>query len=113
MNAKDNLASIKMGDKHREKGNIREESKGKKREIGDHPSNHDGVKKREDKAKQMVKFTPLVMLVGKILMQIKDDYSLKWPKPLHSLPNVRDKKKYCNFHRDHGHYRKDYKDLKE
>lgn len=53
------------------------------------------------------------MLVEKILMQIKDNYSLKWPKPLHSLPNVRDKKKYCRFHRDHGHYMEDCRDLME
>ena len=67
----------------------------------------------EEKAQRTVKFTPLVMLVEKILMQIKDDYSLKWPKPLHSLPNVRDKKKYCRFHRDHGHYMEDCRDLME
>ena len=46
------------------------------------------------------------MPVDKILMQIQDDHTLKWPKPLYSSPSVRDKKKYCCFH-------KDYKDLKE
>ena len=35
-------------------------------------------------------------------------------KPLHSSPNVRDKKKYCcQFHKDYGHYTEDCKDLKE
>ena len=34
-------------------------------------------------------------------------------KLLHSSPNVHSKKKYCHFHRDHGHYMEDYKDLKE
>ena len=33
--------------------------------------------------------------------------------PLHSSPNVRDKKKYCRFHKDHDHYTEDCKDLKE
>ena len=53
------------------------------------------------------------MLVDKILMQIKDEHYLKWPRPLHSSPHVRDKNKYCRFHKDHGHYTKDYRDLKE
>ena len=53
------------------------------------------------------------MPIGKILMQIKDEHYLKWPKPLHSSPNVHDKKKYCRFHRDHGHYTEDCWDLKE
>ena len=53
------------------------------------------------------------MPIGKILVQIKDDHHLKWPKPLHSSPNVWDKRKYCCFHKDHGHYTENYEDLKE
>ena len=53
------------------------------------------------------------MSVDKILAQIKDEHYLKRPRPLHSSPNVRDKKKYCRFHKDHGHYIEDCKDLKE
>ena len=53
------------------------------------------------------------MLVDKIFAWIKDEHYLKWPKSLHSSPNVRDKKKYCRFHKDHDHYTKDYRDLKE
>ena len=52
------------------------------------------------------------MLIDKILAQIKDEHYLKWPRPLHSSPNVRNKK-YCCFHKDHGHYSKDCRDLKE
>ena len=59
----------------------------------------------------MVKFNHLVMPVDKILMHIKDEHYLKWPRPLHSSPNVCDKKKYSRFHKDHGHYIEDCKDL--
>ena len=33
--------------------------------------------------------------------------------PLHSSPNVRDKKKYYSFHKDHNHYTEDCRDLKK
>ena len=72
----------------------------------------DGGKRKDKKAPPMVKFTPLIMPVDKILAQIKDEHYLKWPRPLHSSPNVRNKK-YCRFHKDHDHYTKDCRDLKE
>ena len=53
------------------------------------------------------------MPVDKILMQIKDDHALKWPKLLHFLPIIRIKKKYCRFHKDYGHYTEDCRDLKK
>ena len=59
------------------------------------------------------KIHSLVMLVDKILVQIKDEHYLKWPRPLHPSPNVHDKKKYCCFHKDHDHYTKDCRDLKK
>ena len=60
-----------------------------------------------------MKFTLLVMPVDQILTEIRDEPSLKWPRPLHSSPNVRDKRKYCRFHKDHGHYTEDYRDLEQ
>ncbi|XP_022861072.1 uncharacterized protein LOC111381515 [Olea europaea var. sylvestris] len=36
-------------------------------------------------------------------MEIKDLKELKWPPRLRSLPENRDKTKYCDFHGDHGH----------
>ena len=52
------------------------------------------------------------MPINKILVQIKDEQYLKWPRPLHLSPNMYDKKKYCRFHKDHDHYTEDCKDLK-
>ena len=68
---------------------------------------------KDERTPQMVKFTPLVMPVDKILTHIKDKHYLKWPRPLHSSPNVQDKKKYCRFHKDHGHLIEECRDLKE
>ena len=46
-------------------------------------------------------------------MQIKDNPALKWPKPLSSSSKRRDTKKYCCFHKDHGHYTDECQELKE
>ena len=105
MNAEDVLAAIRDVEKTTDKGKKEDDCRGQKRERPDCRTS-DGSKRKDEKTR-MVKFTPLVMPVDKILTQIKDEHCLKWPRPLHSSPNVRDKKKYCRFHKDHGHYIED------
>ena len=70
-------------------------------------------KSSPDAPKKKMNFTSLVMPVDKILMQIKDEPGLKWPKLLSTSSRKRDPKKYCRFHKDHGHYTDEYRDLKE
>ena len=70
-------------------------------------------KSNSDTLKKMMNFTPLVMPADKILMQIKDESGLKWPKPLSTSSRKRDPKKYCRFHKDHSHYTNEFRDLKE
>nr|XP_023911602.1 uncharacterized protein LOC112023219 [Quercus suber] len=112
MNAEDALAAIKDIKKSNEKGRKEDDRIGRKREHSDRQNSNRG-KRKDDKAPRTIKFTPSVMFVDKILAQIKDEHYLKWPRPLHSSPNVRDKKKYCHFHKDHGRYIEDCRDLKE
>ena len=112
MNVEDTVAAIRDVEKPGDKGRKDDECTRQKRE---HPDCRivDGNRRKDDKSAWVVKFTPLVMPIDKILMLIKDEHYLKWPRPLHSSPNVHDKNKYCRFHKDHGHYTKDYVDLKE
>ena len=112
MNTNDALAAIRDEEKPNEKERKEEDWMGWKKERGDRQG-IDGNKRKDDKTPQTVKFTPLVVPVDNILAQIKDEHYLKWPRPLHSSPNVRDKKKYCRFHKDHDHYTEDCIDLKE
>ena len=112
MNAEDALVAIKDVEKISEKGREENDQRGWKRERLDRQTN-DGAKRKDKKAPQMIKFTLLIMPVDKILAQIKDEYYLKWPRPLHLSPNVCDKKKYCHFYKDHDHYTEDCRDLKE
>ncbi|XP_050281620.1 uncharacterized protein LOC126722505 [Quercus robur] len=112
MNVEDALATIKDVEKPGDKTKKEDESRGQKRERPNH-RNNDKNRKKDDKGPRTVRFTPLVMPVDKILTQIKDEHYLKWPRPLHSSPNVRDKNKYCRFHKDHSHNTEDCRDLKE
>ena len=112
MNAKDALVAIKDVEKPRDKAKKEDDHRGQKKEHPDR-RNNDRNRRKDDKGPRTVRFTPLVMLVDKILTQIKDEHYLKWPRPLHSSPNIRDKNKYCQFHKDHGHNTEDCRDLKE
>ena len=111
MNAKDTLATIEHVQKSNGRERKEDEHRGQKRERTDR-QNTNGNKWKDDKTPWMLKFTPLVMPINKILGKIKDENYLKWLMPLHSSPNVRDKK-YWSFHKDHSHCTEDCRDLKE
>nr|XP_023905295.1 uncharacterized protein LOC112017062 [Quercus suber] len=107
MNAEDALAAIDEAEKTKEKKNEKgDDRRGQRRDRADR-RNDDGNRRKDDKKPRQTKFTPLVMPVDQILTEIKDDQCLKWPRPLQSPPSVHDKRKYCRFHKDHGHYTED------
>ena len=112
MNVEDVVAIIRDVEKSGDKGRKDDERRGQKRERPDRQI-IDVNRRKDDKGTWTVKFTPLVMPIDKILIQIKDEHYLKWPRPLHSSPHICNKNKYCHFHKDHGHYTEDCQDLKE
>ena len=57
-------------------------------------------------------FTSLLMYPSKILMKVKNDFILRWPKPMRSNPYGRNKNKYCRFHKKHGHETDECRNLK-
>ena len=111
MNAEDAVAAIRDDEKPGDKGRKDDERRGQKRECPNHRITN-ANRLRDDKGTRTVKFTPLVMPIDKILMQIKDEHYLKWLRPFHLSPHIRDKNKYYHFHKDHGHYTENCWDLK-
>ena len=79
MNDEDAVAAIRDVEKPGDKGRKDDERRGQKRERPNHRT-ADENRRKDDKSTRAVKFTPLVMPIDKILMQIKDEHYLKWPR---------------------------------
>ena len=114
MNAKDAIIA-----KKRKKVEQTESDLARHTEQGPRPKKaRTGEKKDRDNRKtspssgRNQNYTPLIAPLDQVLMQIKDDPSLKWPKKMKGDPNKRNKNKYYRFHRDHGHDTDECYDLK-
>ena len=56
---------------------------------------------------------PLNAPIAQLLTEIKHEEFIKWPSKIKTDPRKRNKNKYCEFHRDHGHNTEDCFHLKE
>lgn len=83
----------------------------KKAKVGE-KRDRDGKKARSSLGRYS-NYTPLNTSLDQVLMQIKDDPSLKWRERMKGYLNKRNKSKHCRFHRDHGHDIDECYDLKQ
>ena len=83
MNAEETLAAIDGAEKTKEKKKEKENDRRGQKRDRTNQQNDKGNRWREDKDPCPMKFTPLVMPVDQILMEIRDEPSLKWPRPLY------------------------------
>ena len=110
MNAEDALLAQEERPKKRERQEDTQQDQGqKKARTGD---------RRDERCpkslgRRFTSFTPLTAPIDQVLMQIKDEEALTFPRKLKSDPNKWSKNKYCRFHRDHGHDTADCYDLKQ
>ena len=115
MNAEDTIiAKKKKKGEQLENGYIHHPEQGpcpKKAKIGE-KGDHDG-KKAGLSSGRYSNYTPLNASLDQVLMQIKDNPSLKWPERMKGDPSKRNKSKYYRFHRDHGHNMDEWYDLKQ
>ncbi|XP_057484584.1 uncharacterized protein LOC130770949 [Actinidia eriantha] len=56
---------------------------------------------------------PLNTPIAQVLIEIKHEEFIKWSKKIKTDPCKRNKNKYCEFYRDHGHNTEDCFQLKE
>ena len=63
----------------------------------------DRENKKVSSSARSQQYTPLNMPLEQVIMQIKNDRSLKWSEIMKGDPNKRNRNKYYHFHKDHGH----------
>ena len=104
MNAEDAIIAKKRKGAERVEADLPRPDQGlrpKKAKTGER-KNRDS-RKAGPSSRRSQHYTPLNASLDQVLMQIKDDPSLKWLEKMKGDPNKRNKNKYCRFHRDHGH----------
>ena len=112
MNAKDVVLVKEMkGKRKRDEGtSSNRDKKNETQSVGQTTGNKKELPNRKPK---FTNFTPLIMPIKQVLMQIRDNPSLQWLKPISTLIERRDKNKYCRFHKDHGHRTDECRHLKD
>ncbi|XP_058111220.1 uncharacterized protein LOC131254244 [Magnolia sinica] len=108
-NARKNVQVPEMNDKGKRprNGEAQPSNKG----TDDHaPHNRLPNKRPEGKFHS---YTPLNASAEQILLDIRGEKLLNWPICMRADSDHRDKRKYCRFHRDHGHNTADCVDLKD
>ena len=110
INAEDMLLAREDKPRKREKlEDARQEQGRKKPRTGDRRDE----KRSKPPGGRFTNFTPLNAPLDQVLMQIKDEGTLMFPRKLKSDPTKRSRNKYCRFHHDHGHDTADCYDLKQ
>ena len=110
MNAEDALSvQEEKPRKRKRQDDTRQDQGRKKARTGDRRDEH----RPKPSGGRFTSFTPLTAPVDQVLMQIKDEEALTYPRKLKGDPNKCSKDKYCHFHRDHGYDMADCYDLKQ
>ena len=110
MNVKDALLAREDKPRKRERLEDARQDQGRKK-----PRTGDRRDERRSKPPRgrFTSFTPLNAPLDQVLMQIKDEGALTFPRNLKSDPTKRSRNKYCRFHCDHDHGTANCYDLKQ
>ena len=110
MNVEDALLAREEKPKKRERlEDARQDQGRKKPRMGDRRDE----RRPKPSGGRFISFTPLNAPLNQVLMQIKDEGTLTFPRKLKSDSSKRSRNKYCRFHHDHDHDTADCYDLKQ
>lgn len=93
MNAEDVVIMKEMTSK-RKRGERTSSKPDRKKEARSTGLIADKKKNLLDQRSRFTNFTSLVMPIEHVMMQIKDEPFLQWPRPIYAPAEVRDKSKY-------------------
>ena len=114
MNAEDAIIAKKRKRAERTEANpVHHANQGPRPKKGRVEEKKDQDNKKASLSAWNQQYTPLNVPLEQVLMQIKDDHSLKWSEKMKGDPNKRNQNKYCRFHRDHGRDTDECFDLKQ
>ena len=114
MNAEDAIIDKKRKKSERIEANpSRHSEQGPRSKKGRMEEKKDRDNKKSGPSVRNQQYTPLNMPLEQVLMQIKDDPSLKWLEKMKGDHNKRNKNKNSRFHRDHGYNTDERFDLKQ
>ena len=99
MNAEDAIIAKKRKRAERTEANlIRHAEQGPCPKKGRAEEKKDRDNKKAGPSARNQQYTPLNVPSEQVLMQIKDDPSLKWPEEMKGDPNKCNRNKYCRFY---------------
>lgn len=76
-------------------------------------NNSDSSPRKATPGQKLGEYTRVNALRSQILLDIEKDTDVRWPKPLRTDPEKRDKSLFCRFHKDIGHDIDDCRQLKD
>ena len=83
--------------------NSKPATKGQPEQKGGQGKNQKSSREQSERKREPLQFTPLNISYDMLLPLIRDHPDFKWPAPIQSDPEQRNRSLRCDYHKDHGH----------
>ena len=83
--------------------NSKPPKKGQPKQKGGQTKDQKHSREQSERKRKPPQFTPLNISYNRLLPLIRDHPDFRWPPPIQSDPEQRNRSLRCNYHRDHGY----------